>query len=204
MSRAAPALPLGISPAAERCPSVALPVVLLIALFLAGSAAAHQSLLFAHVRTRPAAPPAGEPFELLVHLTDSSHRDVTGVELVARVAHVAVAGADEGAGGAQEPAGATRLSAEPGSGRYRALVPARPAGEYRLTLEEIVDGQSETSASTQIVVGGEAPVEMQLVLPPSGRSGLGTWLVWLVGLPLLAGLLVTLLVLTGRPKPEDE
>jgi hypothetical protein len=198
MSRDDRSFPPGRSPAASR----ALPLALLVALLLAGSAAAHQSLLFAHVSTRPDAPLAGEPFELLVHLTDSSHRDVGRVELVASLTEVGRPEAEDiDAGGAQEGAGATPLDAEPGSGLYRGLMPAHPAGEYRLTLVELVDGETETSASAEIEIGGEA-VDMQLVLPPSGRNGLGTWLVWLVGLPLLAGLLVTLLVLTGRPGPE--
>jgi hypothetical protein len=178
----------------------ALSLVLLAApgfALLAGSASAHQSLLFAHVTTRPEAAAPGEPFELLVHLTDSAHRDVSGVELAALLSDSTEDGLDVARRGEGVPAGAPRLRGEAGSGRYHGTMPGRPAGTYLLTIVEVVGGEVETRASAELAVGGPA-VDLRLLMPPSGRSGLGTWLVWLVGLPLLAGLLVTLLVLTGR------
>ena len=45
------------------------------------------------------------------------------------------------------------------------------------------------------------PEGLSFVFPPTatGPQGLRTWLLWLVGLPLLAGLAVTVLVLTRGP-----
>lgn len=171
-------------------------------------ASAHQSLLFAHVTTRPAMPVAGEAFELRVHLTDSSHREVSDVNLVAQVDDDAETAVDEQAEDGTLPDRALALAepliAEPGSGEYRGRIAARPQGVYRLTLVEVVDGESESSAAGNLGVGGSSAVDLQLLLPPSGEGGLGTWLVWLVGLPLLAGLLVTVLVLTGRTQAEED
>lgn len=167
-----------------------------------GIAAAHQSLLFAHVTTEPAIPVAGETFELRVLLTDSSHREVDDVDLVALLDEEPDAAADEPIDD-QDLALAAPLRAEPGSGEYRGPIGPRPQGVYRLTLVEVVDGDSEASAAGNLSVGGGSEVDLQLLLPPSGQGGLGTWLVWLVGLPLLAGLLVTILVLTGRNRTEE-
>lgn len=172
-----------------------------LTIWLLGIAWAHQSLLFAHVTTRPAIPVAGEAFALSVRVTDSSHRQVSGVNLLARLD---VDGADSDRSvDAREPVLEAPLRATSGSGEYRGRFEAMPSGVYRLTLIEVDDGRSKASATGNLSVGGSSAVDLQLLLPPSGQGRLGTWLVWLVGLPVLAGLLVTVLVLTGRDRSEQ-
>lgn len=194
-------------------------------LLLAGPGWAHQELLFATITTVPPAPEANEPFELRATITDSSRNSVNEVLLSARLHPAPVGdnqnGAERGArdggdgrrgdgsgDGAAAGAGAgpveqTRLRATADSGSYRATLGGRPAGRYRLRIVELADGGEESAASGELVIGGDETTRLELVLPPSSGDGLGAWLLWLVGLPLLAGVLITLLLLTGRGKGDE-
>ena len=51
-------------------------------------------------------------------------------------------------------------------------------------VEELVDGEVESNSSGVLPVGAGEPVDMELILSPVA-AGVGTWLIWLVGLPLL-------------------
>lgn len=177
--------------------------LLLAVLLWSGLAHAHQELLFAHVSSSPPAPVAGEEFQLRVRLSESSGQPITGVVLVALLREPGEATGDEKPGPDEISSG---VSLRPGAeaGTYRGRMGAKPEGVYRLTLVEVVEGRAEASGSGSIEIGGADPLEEELLLPPSGGSALGSWLVWLVGLPLLAGLLVTLLVFTGRRSDEEE
>lgn len=176
----------------------------LAALLLLGTVFGHQELLFARLTTQPPQPQPGEPFELLVTLSDSSDRQVGGAQLVALLADADAAEPDRTGSGQAALAPGVTLRNEPGTGRYRGSARARPAGDYRLELVELTNDQPEASASTTLTIGGGSPVDVELVLPPSNENGLGAWLLWLLGLPLLAGLLVAVLVFTGRRRTDSE
>jgi hypothetical protein len=166
------------------------------ALLLIGSAAAHQELLFARITTDPPVPAPGEPFDLQVLLSDSSGRQLAGASLAARIGEAGSGGSGRSTEGGAAPAGAVPLRAEPGRDVYRATVEPLPAGDHDLTLMELAGGGVESAARGRISVGA-AQVDLELVLPASNSRGLGSWLLWLVGLPLLAGVLIVLLLLTG-------
>lgn len=182
--------------------------LLLTVLLLAVSAQGHQELLFARVSSEPPVPVAGEAFDLLVRLTESSGQPITDVDLVAALSESKLSESNEAEGdeipGPDDISDGVELRPGAVAGTYRGRMGARPEGVYRLTLVEVVEGRTEASGSGLIEVGGDGPLQEELLLPPSGRSALGSWLVWLVGLPLLAGLLVTLLVFTGRRGNEEE
>lgn len=176
--------------------------LLLMALLWTGMAQAHEELLFAQISSSPPAPVANEPFELQVRLTESSGRPVTDVNLVASLRESVEESADETAAQG-EISGGIRLRAA-AAGNYTGRMDAVAEGVYQLSLVEVVGGRTEASGSVLVEIGSDNPLEGELLLPPSGGSGFGSWLVWLVGLPLLAGLLVTLLVFTGRGGNEEK
>jgi hypothetical protein len=175
---------------------------LLAFLLLTASATAHQQLLFARVASVPEVPRPGEPFEVRVIVNDASRRAVSDMNLRLFFSPLGqdVQGANQAPDQEIDRPVTVALTGS-GAGTYRGTVEGLDAGSYRMTLAEFVDGNRESSAVTEISVDGGTPLEAELLLPPGGGGGLGTWLVWLVGLPVLAGVLVTLLVLTGRQRP---
>ncbi|MEX2534207.1 MAG: hypothetical protein WD273_01290 [Trueperaceae bacterium] len=182
---------------------------LLLALFLLlSSCAAYPEVLFARLSSTPTVPQPGEPFALEVMLTDSDGEEVVGLTLVARVveayAEVAVdPGANDAGSDAQESEyPEARLLGSARQGVYQGELGPLPAGSYRISLVEPAADREAATASGVLTLDGSTPVELALVLPASG-GGLGSWVVWLVGLPLLAAVLVTLLLLTARKDRAD-
>lgn len=194
-------------------------LTLSLLLLIQGQALGHPQILFANVSTEPAAPQAAEPFTIRVELHDSSGRAVTDLELALMIhqpgSEITVAEGDsaaeiddglegdDGLDGNGDVVAEVPLGSAGESGVYRAEVPALPAGDYPFRLAEVVNGNIESNAVGELPVGGEESVMLELLMPPVS-AGFGAWLVWLVGLPLLAGLLVTILVLTNRRKSEPE
>ena len=94
---------------------------------------------------------------------------------------------------------------EPGT--YRITVPAPAPGSYVLSVRDRTYRQEEAVANLAITVAADMPIGVQpFVLPPTatGPASLGTWLVWLIGVPLVAGVVVTFLVLRGGRQLDEE
>lgn len=98
-----------------------------------------------------------------------------------------------------------RLSeTEPGT--YQVAIPTPAPGTYVLSVRDRTYRQEEAVANLVVTFSPLTAVgEHPFVLPPtaSGPASLGTWLVWLLGVPLLAGVLVTFLVLRGGRDAGD-
>lgn len=174
------------------------PLTLVLLLFmLSAQSVVGQELLFAELSSDPEAPSPNEAFELRILLTDSDEQGVEDLELLVRIVP---------AGGGVAEEGENETTRVPlhgaGDGVYRARVPALTEGSYRLILAEVVDREVRTEASTNVRIDGDSPIDTQVVLPAS-EGELGNWLAWLLGLPLLAGLLVILLLLTGRRRTRE-
>lgn len=94
---------------------------------------------------------------------------------------------------------------EPGT--YEIRVPTPEPGTYVLSIRDKTYRQEE--AVTNLVVpfaANSAVGEHPFVLPPTatGPTSLGTWLVWLIGVPIVAGAIVTFLVLRGGRQDDGE
>src|SRR5690606_29778004 len=83
-------------------------------------------------------------------------------------------------------------------GLYRAALPVPDAGHYTLSLRDRTYRQEEAVANVVVEFGTKLG-EVMFVLPPTatGPASLGTWLLWLIVVPLIAGVVVTVLVLRG-------
>ena len=89
-------------------------------------------------------------------------------------------------------------------GVYRAELPV-PAGDDSLTLSVRDRTYRQEEAVANVPLDFGSPLgEVVFVLPPTaiGPASLGTWLIWLIAVPLLAGVLVTVLVLRGGKDDE--
>lgn len=172
---------------------------LVCALFLLWSlntAAAHATLVLGQLEVIPGRPTAAAPFSLQLTLTDPTQVPVQDALVFAELRPEAQPDAD--------PVRAD--FAETDAGVYRAETELPRAGAYMVVLRDQTYRQEEATAPLESPLRVGAPNEAQgFVFPPTatGASGWRTWLLWLVGLPVVAALLVTVLVLTRGAEPHE-
>lgn len=201
-------------------PFLLLPV-LLVALGL-NTALAHATLVFGELTTGTPNPDPVPGFTLNLHMMDpvrtpiedatvgAEFRLLTEQELAMRLAE-----APEQPPTAQEvesgevevkiPEGDwTRFAMQetgPG-GNYAAQVRLPAPGTYQVIMRDTTYPQEDAVAELLLTFDGATAFEPSLfIFPPTdiGGASLGTWLVWLVAVPLVAGIIVTVVVLGGKP-----
>ena len=88
-------------------------------------------------------------------------------------------------------------------GNYAADVTLPEAGYYQVIMRDTTYPQEDAVAEILLNLDGETEFGAPLfIFPPTdiGGASLGTWLVWLVALPIAAGVIVTISVLGTKPK----
>ena len=91
-------------------------------------------------------------------------------------------------------AGLTEVSA----GTYQTSVNLPQEGPWQLFFRDQTFKREEATASASINVGMENPEIIEFIFPPTqvSSNNLWVWLVWVIGLPILAAIIVTVLVLS--------
>lgn len=166
-----------------------------LALASAGVALGHATLVFGTVTTEPAPPPSGAPFALLLEMRDPADVPVEDAVVSVEARH------EDG----RARAGSGELD-EVAPGAYRTRLQLDEPGSWTLTFRDRTFRQEEAQASVTLEVGPDAATEsVAFIFPPTatGPQSVITWLVWLVGLPLAAGAVVTVLVLRGGTRAAD-
>jgi hypothetical protein len=169
-------------------------VAVALSVLLFGAAAfAHATLVLGTLTSDPAAPRPGEPFTITVELVDPTQVPVEDAWVLAEFRQ-------QGAPAGSEPVTA-RFEEGNMPGVYQAQVTLPERGNYALLLRDQTYRQEEAQATFTFPVGRATAEPLRFVFPPTatGPQGLTTWLLWLIGLPLLAALIVTVLVLS-RPQ----
>ena len=193
-----------------RSPRLRFILLALLALSLGGSALAHATLVFGTVTTQPSPPPAGEPFTIRLEMSDPA-----GTPVEDAIVLVEAAPQEEGVPGTDTEDGPAELSkpvvtserfeeVEPGAYETEVVLPED--GAWVLVFRDQTFRQEEARASITMRVGeGVQGEPLSFIFPPTatGPQSLTTWLVWLIGLPLVAGAVVTVLVLRGGGSDED-
>lgn len=176
-------------------------LVLATLLALVGGAAAHATLVFGTVTTDPTPAPAGAPFTIRLELRDPADAPVEDA-----VVHVEAdpQEEDDAAAPPADDAAAPLVTSEEfdevAPGTYETTLTLPEDGAWALTFRDRTFRQEEARATVTIRVGPDAGGErLSFIFPPTatGPRSLTTWLVWLVGLPLVAGAVVTVMVLRG-------
>ena len=189
----------------------------LACLSVGSTAAAHATLVIGNLSVAPDPPVPGAPLEVTLRLEDT-------LLVPVEKAHVRVElrAVDPEAGPDAVPASAIGsdasefLASDPdvSSGRfteaavkgvYVGQVVAPAAGDYTLSVRDTTFLNEEAIANIELAVGGAANGAIAFVLPPTpiAPKSLSTWLIWLVGIPLLAGVVTTVLVLR-KPAPAEQ
>lgn len=202
-----------VAPLNSLRPALGTQVLLWVLLLsLAQAVFAHATLVFGNVTIEPSPAAAGEPLTVRLELSDPTELPIEDAVVLLEAAlqedPVAEAGSEAGPAGAASPVVTSDQFTEVEPGVYRTELTLPVDGPWTLTFRDRTYRQEEARASLAIVVGVGAPLEPALfIFPPTatGPQNLGTWLIWLIGLPVAAGVLVTVLVLRGeRNKQQDE
>lgn len=187
-------------------PRLARTLVLVLALFLASSAAGHATLVFGIVRVAPDPPEPGRPIALTLTLEDPSLAPVEDAVVFVELRPMPAEGAPLPPPSTEAPELPPPLQdlrlVEGAPASYHGEVTLPAAGLYHLLVRDHTFPWEEANASVVLPLTGSVVGDLPFILPPTqvAPRDLWTWIVWLVGLPLAAGALVTLLVLRGtRP-----
>ncbi len=187
----------------------------LVAATLTTAALAHATLVIGDLAVAPDPPVPGTPLTVTVRLEDTLLTPVekafVRVELRAvdpngPAAPESAIGSDAGDFLALTPAASSERFLEGATkGTYVGTVTAPTAGTYTLSVRDTTFLNEEAIANVPLAVGAAPNGVIAFVLPPTPTQpkSLSTWLFWLLGIPLLAGLLTTVLVLR-RPAPASE
>lgn len=173
---------------------------LALGVLLLGTAVfAHATLVLGTLTSDPDTPRPREPFTVTVELVDPTQVPVEDAWVLAEFRR-------QGAPAGSEPVTA-RFEESERPGVYQAQVTLPEGGAYTLLLRDQTYRQEEAQAELTFNVGQRTPPEARsFIFPPTatGPQSLGVWLVWLIGLPLLAAIIVTVLVLTRKQPASTE
>jgi len=150
---------------------------------------AHATLVFVDVTSDPSPPRAGEPLVLRIDMRDPVDAPVEDAIVFVE---------------ATAPSGGALVASdrfeEVDPGVYETTLTLAAAGDWTLLFRDRTFRQEEANATITLGVGTTGTAEaLTFIFPPTatGPQSLTTWLIWLVGLPLVAGLVVTVMVLRG-------
>lgn len=189
-----------------------LALIVVLALTLPGTALAHATLVFGTVTTQPSPPPAGEPFTIQLEMSDPAGTPVEDaivfVEAAPQEEGVPEPDTEDGPAELRDPVVTSDRFEEVEPGLYQTEVALPEDGAWVLLFRDQTFRQEEARASITMRVGeGAQGAPLSFIFPPTatGPRSLTTWLVWLIGLPVVAGAVVTVMVLRGgRNDEEDE
>ncbi|MDZ7703600.1 MAG: FixH family protein [Trueperaceae bacterium] len=180
-----------------------LPALLVsLLLLLSGVAFGHATIVIVDLSTTPQTPDVGEEFSIRIYMEDPTRVPVEDAFVLADFSLPGDEGEETG------ESLITRLFEQDEPGVYEGTISLPEAGSWLLLMRDQTYRQEEAQATLSFIVGdGQGrsnPETRSFVFPPTatGGSSLGTWLVWLIGLPIAAGAAVTVLVLTGN-KPQE-
>ena len=201
-----------------------LPAALFIAFaLLSGSIAfAHATLVFGELTTPETHPDAAEGFTLELHMMDPVRTPIEDAIVAAEfrllseeeVAALETDASDSAEAGPTEGVHAEELELPDGDwhafqmqetgpgGNYAARVQLAEAGVYQLIMRDTTYPQEDAVAELMMRFDGETEFDTALfIFPPTdiGTASLGTWLIWLVAVPVVAGVIVTVAVMARKP-----
>lgn len=158
---------------------------------------AHPTVVLGTLTSDPQTPQAGEAFTLTLELEDPTQLPIEDAYVIAEFRPEART--------TGEPVAVAEFS-ETSAGQYITTTSLPQAGTYQLLLRDQTYRQEETNARITFSVGTDTNPEVyDFLFPPTaaGSQGVFTWLVWLIGVPVLAALAVTILVLSRAQEPKD-
>jgi YtkA-like len=166
-------------------------IFFILALALLTVVSAHAFLVTGTLTTTPSPTKANEPFSLKLDMHDPAMVPVEDATVIAEFTQE----------GQSQMLSFNFTEKEPGL--YYADVTLPSQGTYTLLLRDQTYQQEEARATLQFTVGSTDTISF--IFPPTKTSSnnLQTWLIWVIGIPVLAGIIVTVLVLMNTKKGDE-
>ena len=168
-------------------PSSILTLLITLALSSLSISSAHATLVLGTLSSQPTNPAPQEPFTLTLELVDPSQVPVEDAFVFAEFRLT----------DAMEPVVANFTeSSLPGI--YEAVISLPEAGTYDVLLRDQTFRQEEAQATVTFAVNASNhPEGVNFIFPPTatGPQSLATWLIWVIALPIVAAIVVTVVVL---------
>lgn len=203
-------------------------IIPLITMLATGSTAlAHASLVFGELTTPVVSPDAVTGFTLRLHMMDALRTPIEDaiVDAEFRLMTEEETAALESDPDPDEPAAATsgiqaedlelpdgdwftfRLEEVRAGGNYAGEIVLPEAGTYQLIMRDTTYPQEDAVADLTVRIDGETAFESTLfIFPPTNIGGakLTTWLIWLIAIPVTAGVWVTIATLNRKPADKAD
>ena len=158
--------------------------LLLMVLVFAGVTFAHPSDILGTLRSYPATPTPGVPFTLELILENADQGPIESARVQAEIYRT---NAFQGAAAKR-----TEFKMTDTLGTYRTKLRLPKAGPWTVRLHERTFAHENASVEVGFSVRpARNPSEWEFVFAAPSPPTLGTWLLWVVGVPLLAGAVVT-------------
>ena len=172
-------------------------MILLACTVLARPAEAHATLVFGTMETSPLDAHPVEGFNLILHMMDPVRTPIEDAVVHAEFRHW-----PDGLEEAPEDGEwhVYRMIETGPGGHYKSQVQLPDVGRYELIMRDTTYPQEDAIAELEVILDGIEPHdELLFVFPPTdiGAASLGTWLIWLIGIPVVGGIIVTVIVLRG-------
>lgn len=200
-------------------------ILLTLLLVTASSALAHATLVFGELSTPHDPPDAASGFTLELHMMDPVRTPIEDAIVSAEFRllsdeELAALEAEEPAGedaGPTEGVHAEELELPEGDwhvyrmeetgpgGNYAAQVTLPESGVYQLIMRDTTYPQEDAVAELIVALDGATELgEALFIFPPTdiGTASLSTWLIWLVAVPIVAAIVVTITVMSSKPGKE--
>ena len=152
---------------------------------------AHATMVVGTLASEPTNPEPGTPFTLTLEMDDPTGFAVEDAYVLAEFRL-------EGRG---DPFSTEFVEVEPGS--YTADISLPDTGRYEITMRDKTFRQEEATAEFEVVLA-QAPLfpegSTSFIFPPTAtgdQNSLRRWLIWVIALPVVVGIVVTVLVLRG-------
>jgi hypothetical protein len=167
-------------------------VFVFIATVFLSNVAAHAFFVTGVVKTVPLPATAEEAFTLQIGMQDPIGTPVEDAKVIAEFSK-------------NGKLVSVELPESDTPGLYENTVTLPEDGTYQLLLRDQTFRQEEARATLEFTLDPDMPSSISFIFPPTatGSSNLSTWLIYVIGIPVVAGIIVTILVLRAT-KPVTE
>ena len=157
-------------------------------LVLLSTVFSHASIVLVTLTVTPKSPEANQNFQIELYLEDPLQTPIED-------AIILVEASLQGLNSVPIIANLKESSA----GVYQTNIKLPQEGAWELFFRDQTFKKEEATARVSINVGTENPEKIEFIFPPTQVSSnkLWVWLVWVIGLPIVAALIVTVLVLSS-------
>ena len=162
---------------------------------LSSLALAHATFVFGTLSSEPKIPKANQAFTLTLKMEDPSKYPIEDAIVFAEFSQ-----------GKNDTPLSFKLDETKTPGIYQGQVTLPKAGKYYLLLRDRTYRQEDALANLSVILGEKQMFgkgTSSVIFPPTatGSYNLSTWIIWLIAVPVLAGIIVTIFVL-GKSKKE--